>query len=69
MKGFALPRYALTFAQQIYADELRLLAEPAPKVKQVRAESQKAEDYYKTFRTNVLLAWVLSNGLLAGIIL
>jgi len=79
----------------LYADELKLLAEPIPIIKPTRSATQKQEDYYKvsprfraqkaliicrcrrklirllpqTFRTNVLMAWVLSNGALcAGIL-
>ncbi len=37
----------------LYADELRTLAEPAPKEIKTISPTQKQEDYYKTFRTNV----------------
>lgn len=37
---------------------------PPPEDKKEDAKTLQ-EDYYKTFRTNVLLAWTLSNGALA----
>lgn len=40
----------------------------APKPKGPRGK-QETDDYYRNFRTNVLLAWALSNGLLAVAIL
>ena len=34
-----------------------------------RSKADKQEDYYKSFRTRVVLAWILSNGaLIAGIL-
>jgi chitin synthase len=68
----------------IYAAELKVLGTKAPKEIKVIAEDQKQEDYYKNFRTNVsrflaqyiyraneqvLLAWTMSNGVLAIVIL
>jgi chitin synthase len=51
-----------------YEDALHVIAEKPPKVEQKRDASTKQEDYYKNFRTNVLLAWTLSNGLLGAIV-
>jgi len=51
-----------------YEDALHVLAEKPPKVKQKRDASTKQEDYYRNFRTNVLLAWTLSNGLLGAVV-
>ncbi|WVR05534.1 hypothetical protein IAU60_002552 [Kwoniella sp. DSM 27419] len=53
----------------VYAAELRVLASKAPKEVHVVSDDQKQEDYYKNFRTNVLLAWTMSNGALAAAIL
>ncbi|KAK8865591.1 hypothetical protein IAR55_000735 [Kwoniella newhampshirensis] len=53
----------------MYAAELRTLASKAPKEVTVVSDDQKQEDYYKNFRTNVLLAWTMSNGALAAAIL
>ncbi|KAF8313001.1 glycosyltransferase family 2 protein [Clavulina sp. PMI_390] len=48
-----------------YEDALSVLASKPPQVEQKPSASQMQEDYYRQFRTNVLLAWVLSNGALA----
>lgn len=67
----------------VYAAELKVLGTKAPKEVHVVADDQKQEDYYKNFRTNVgvtpasrettdkqvLLAWTMSNGVLAVVIL
>ncbi|THU75900.1 hypothetical protein K435DRAFT_974654 [Dendrothele bispora CBS 962.96] len=51
-----------------YEDALHVLrTKPAKVEDQVDAATQQ-EDYYRSFRTNVLLAWMLSNGLLAAAI-
>ncbi|TYJ52681.1 hypothetical protein B9479_006730 [Cryptococcus floricola] len=53
----------------VYAAELGVLSTKAPKEVTNVSEDQKQEDYYKNFRTNVLLAWTMSNGALtAGIL-
>ncbi|KAG8968969.1 Chitin synthase, class 1 [Tulasnella sp. 419] len=49
-----------------YEDALAVLQTKPPKVEQKRDASTKQEDYYRQFRTNVLLAWTLSNGALAA---
>lgn len=51
-----------------FDDALHVLAEKPPKVEQKRDASTKQEDYYRNFRTNVLLAWTLSNGLLGAVV-
>jgi len=53
----------------VYAAELRTLStKPMPEIKTL-PEDQIQEDYYRTFRTNVLLFWVLCNaGLAVGIL-
>lgn len=40
---------------------LHVLRTKAPKAEEKVDEATKQEDYYRTFRTNVLLAWTLSN--------
>ncbi|WOO85757.1 Chitin synthase 4 [Vanrija pseudolonga] len=52
-----------------YQEELAILASKPPPESSGRSADQKQEDYYKNFRTNVLLAWTMTNALLAGIIL
>ncbi|WWC68306.1 uncharacterized protein I206_102230 [Kwoniella pini CBS 10737] len=54
---------------EVYASELRVLATKAPKEVKIVSDDQKQEDYYKNVRTNVLLAWTMSNGALAAAIL
>jgi chitin synthase len=51
-----------------YEDALHVLSEKPPKAEQHRDASTKQEDYYRNFRTNVLLAWTLSNGLLGAVV-
>ncbi|KAF8516437.1 glycosyltransferase family 2 protein [Hysterangium stoloniferum] len=52
-----------------YEDAIHVLSTKPPKAeKKVDAATQQ-EDYYRQFRTNVLLAWTLSNALLAAAIL
>ncbi|KAK4685228.1 chitin synthase, partial [Tremellales sp. Uapishka_1] len=52
-----------------YTQELTVLATKPPKEEAKVSADQKQEDYYKNFRTNVLLAWTMSNGALAAAIL
>lgn len=49
----------------VYLNELAIISTPAPKEVQVVNEEQKQEDYYKNFRSNVLLAWTMTNAALA----
>ena len=51
-----------------YEDALHVLQQNPPKVDQTRDAATKQEDYYRSFRTNVLLIWTLTNGLLAAIV-
>jgi chitin synthase len=53
-----------------YDRVLKILAnKPKKEQKQKRDASTKQEDYYKSFRTRVVLVWLLSNlGLIIGIL-
>ncbi|KAG8687321.1 Chitin synthase, class 1 [Ceratobasidium sp. 394] len=51
-----------------YEDAMAVLNSKPPVVEQKRDAATKQEDYYRSFRTNVLLAWTLSNGLLAAVV-
>ena len=66
----------------VYATELQVLTTKPPKEEKTISADQKQEDYYKVsfsatearadmqnFRTNVLLAWTMSNGALVAVIL
>ncbi|KAL7423299.1 Chitin synthase, class 8 [Cryptotrichosporon argae] len=50
----------------VYHAELAVLASKPPKEVKAVTDDQKQEDYYKNFRTNVLLVWTLTNGALAA---
>ncbi|EIW81631.1 glycosyltransferase family 2 protein [Coniophora puteana RWD-64-598 SS2] len=49
-----------------YEDAIHVLSTKPPKEEQKVDAATQQEDYYKSFRTNVLLTWTLSNALLAG---
>ncbi|EJD38050.1 glycosyltransferase family 2 protein [Auricularia subglabra TFB-10046 SS5] len=49
-----------------YDDAIHVLGTRPPQVEQKVDEKTAEEDYYRTFRTNVLLFWTLTNGLLAA---
>jgi chitin synthase len=51
-----------------YEDAIHVLSTKPPKAEQKIDPTTQQEDYYKTFRTNVLLVWTLSNALLAAIV-
>lgn len=51
-----------------YEDAIHVLQTKRPKADDKPDVGTIQEDYYRTFRTNVLLAWTLSNGLLAAVI-
>jgi chitin synthase len=44
-----------------YEDAIHVLSTKAPKVDSKPDAATQQEDYYRSFRTNVLLAWTLSN--------
>ncbi|KAH9012182.1 glycosyltransferase family 2 protein [Lactarius pseudohatsudake] len=52
-----------------YEDAIHVLSTKPPKEEKKEDAARKQEDYYHNFRTNVLLAWVLSNALLVAVIL
>ncbi|KIY66737.1 glycosyltransferase family 2 protein [Cylindrobasidium torrendii FP15055 ss-10] len=51
-----------------YEDALHVLQAKPPKAEAKVNAADQQEDYYRTFRTNVLLAWTLSNALLGAAI-
>lgn len=53
----------------VYTKALNVLQTKEEEKKASRSAETKQEDYYKTFRTRVVLAWILTNGALVGIIL
>lgn len=44
-----------------YEDAIHVLSTKAPKVDSKPDAATQQEDYYRSFRTNVLLSWTLSN--------
>jgi len=52
-----------------YDRVLKILAKPRQEEKQKRDASTKQEDYYKSFRTRVVLFWLITNlALIVGIL-
>jgi len=52
-----------------YEDAIHVLTTKPPKIEAKPDAATQQEDYYRSFRTNVLLAWTMSNALLtAGIV-
>jgi len=51
-----------------YEDAIHVLQSKPPKVDSTPDAATVQEDYYRQFRTNVLLSWVLTNALLAAAI-
>ncbi|KZV86456.1 glycosyltransferase family 2 protein [Exidia glandulosa HHB12029] len=49
-----------------YDDAIHVLGTKPPKVEATVDAKTAEEDYYRSFRTNVLLFWTLSNGILAA---
>ncbi|KAG8824202.1 Chitin synthase, class 1 [Serendipita sp. 399] len=51
-----------------FEDAMHLLGTKAEKAPATRDAGTKQEDYYRNFRTNVLLTWTLTNGLLGAVV-
>lgn len=51
-----------------YEDAIHVLKTKPPREEKGVDKATAQEDYYRTFRTNVLLAWTLSNALLGAVI-
>jgi len=54
---------------EAYEDAIHVLSTKPPKEEKTVDTVTAQEDYYRNFRTNVLMAWVLSNALLVAVIL
>jgi chitin synthase len=54
---------------QQYAAELKMIESKAPKEKRIPSASEKQEDYYKGFRSAVVLFWVGTNVALCAAVL
>lgn len=52
-----------------YDAEMRIIATKAPKEVKVIAPQEKQEDYYKGFRSAVVLVWMFSNLALSAVVL
>ncbi|KAL7417182.1 glycosyltransferase family 2 protein [Mrakia frigida] len=52
-----------------YDDAIHVLEIPVVEVVEVPKPEEVQEDYYKGFRTRLLLSWVLSNGFLVAVVL
>lgn len=53
----------------LYTKALTTLQVKEPEAKNKRDAKTKQEDYYKAFRTRVVLFWILTNGTLIGLVL
>jgi chitin synthase len=53
---------------QAYEEDCQALATPPPKETSKPDAKTAQEDYYKQFRTNIVLAWLLTNGALVAVI-
>ncbi|KDN53317.1 glycosyltransferase family 2 protein [Tilletiaria anomala UBC 951] len=51
-------------AEELWSSMQRDLATPKPEVHQKRSADQKQQDHYANFRTNFLLAWIVTNAAL-----
>ncbi|KAJ3014911.1 UNVERIFIED_CONTAM: Chitin synthase, class 2, partial [Siphonaria sp. JEL0065] len=51
-----------------YGQYISHLKEERPKENRKRDAKTKQEDYFKKFRTNVILAWLATNGILVGLL-
>jgi len=52
-----------------YEAELKIFSTKPPKEVRVISESEKQEDYYKGFRSGVVLAWIFFNFALGAVVL
>ncbi|KAL8927034.1 MAG: hypothetical protein Q9208_002579 [Pyrenodesmia sp. 3 TL-2023] len=52
-----------------YEAEMRMISIKAPKEKRVFSESERQEDYYKGFRSAVVLVWMFCNFALGAVVL
>ncbi|KAI5989993.1 glycosyltransferase family 2 protein [Pisolithus albus] len=52
-----------------YMNAIRVLSTKSPEEERKVDPATKPKDYYRTFRTNVLLVWTLSNALLAAVVI
>ncbi|KAI4147059.1 MAG: hypothetical protein L6R39_003259 [Caloplaca ligustica] len=52
-----------------YEAEMRIFSSKAPKEKRVFSESERQEDYYKGFRSAVVLVWMFCNFALGAVVL
>lgn len=52
-----------------YENELRLFSAKPPKEVKVVGEAERQEDYYKGFRSSVVLVWMFCNFALAAVVL
>lgn len=52
-----------------YEAEMRMISVKAPKEKRVFSESERQEDYYKGFRSAVVLVWMFCNFALGAVVL
>ena len=52
-----------------YDDQMKIIAQKAPKEVKTLSAEDKQQDYYKGFRSGVVLVWIFSNLVLAAAIL
>jgi hypothetical protein len=59
---------ATLISNEAYDEAISELSHKVPEVHQSRSAATKQDDYYRGFRTRLVMAWIGSNGLLVALI-
>jgi chitin synthase len=58
----------LAHSNEAYDEAIAELSHKAPEVHQSRSAATKQDDYYRGFRTRLVMFWIGSNGILVAVI-